>query len=175
MASNLFNKNWDRATSPIVGAPRSDQIVQGFSPLKWPRDTISSIEGAPGSHQVFQGNFASSPIRNQSPLRSTQSPLRSTQSPITPTQAPVNISLDFDISKVSLEGLFPDQVTDQIARHVSDVLREAWDEYVKDLEARLLAVICEKLKKNGRIAPGEPLLREPNPNGRGFTLYRFPG
>lgn len=54
-------------------------------------------------------------------------------------------------------------------------MREIWDEYVKDLEARLLAAICEKLRANGRIAPGEPLLKEPDPNGRGFTLYRFPG
>jgi hypothetical protein len=147
MVADLFNKDRDRAISPIVGAPRPDQIVQGFSPLKWPPASdmcaISSIEGAPGSHQVFRGT----------PPRLSELHMR-------------NVTVDYKLAEsMSLE----------IDPQGKKAMREIWDEYVKDLEARLLAAICEKLRANGRIAPGEPLLKEPDPNGRGFTLYRFPG
>lgn len=155
MASNLFNKNWDRAISPIVGAPRPDQIVQGFSPSLRVREMETSAA------------FAAIERANR---RGAERSFKWTPTPDDrPREIHVHtMKVDYKLA----ESMSPELEIDLKGQeHVRAMLAK----YYRDLEASLLFVICEKLRVDGRIAPGEPLLKEPDPNGRGFTLYRFPG
>ena len=57
---------------------------------------------------------------------------------------------------------------------MKNTIEESLTSYHEQLEAALLQRICDILYERGRIAPGEPLLREIFTHGTGHRLYSFP-
>lgn len=151
MVSNLFNKDWDRAISPLVGAPRTELVSPAFSPSLRVREmeTRAAFDAIDRANQRGAEQLKWMPATDDRPRE-------------------MHV-WDMKIKYALAEGMAVD-----LDVKSADAMRTIWADYFKDLEARLLAAICEKLKENGRIAPGEPLLKEPNPDGRGFILYSFP-